>query len=245
MRSVRFLTHLGFLLLVIFWASTAPAQPSPFLTTTPSPRSNPTLGAAGPAAADLTRIFTVGTRWAMYSAPQNGRLTREDFEFLVKSIRKTQFAAENVQVVVIIHNSGIQGTIGLVEKRNQRLTSAFITPNGPSPFELWHRVGYRCNPEKILADYQENILAAEETYHDLPLLFTGITKRVAKDNRGRVFVEFSLNHSDLTLACYPWPESPQGLDLKNLKTGQHIDVSGQFIEYYIGGLKLRNCLFSR
>jgi hypothetical protein len=181
----------------------------------------------------------------MYGAPQSGRLTREDFEVLAKAVGATQFAAEDVQVMVIVRDSDVQGTIGLVEKRNQRLTSAFVTPDGPSAFELWHRVGYHRKPEKILADCQENILAAEETYRDLPLLFTGTAKRVAKDDRGRVFVEFGLRHSDLTLACYPWPEAPQGLDLKDLKAGQRLDVSGQFTEYYSGGLKLRDCLFSR
>ncbi|MDR3038959.1 MAG: hypothetical protein LBV21_06710 [Candidatus Adiutrix sp.] len=220
----------------------ASAQPEPLpppVVSAPAPN-----GAEGPAAPGLNRTFRVGSVWAMYGAPQPGPLSREAFEALAGTIEETRFAAENVQVVVIVRGADAGGTLGLVEKRGRKFSRLFVTPEGPTPFDIWRQVGYRVNPERILADYRENILAAEELYRDLPLSFTGQVRRVARDDRGEIFVEFALRRTDLTLACHPWAKAPQALDLKDIKTGQRLDVAGQFAEYNQAGLKLHSCLFS-
>ncbi|GHV57547.1 hypothetical protein FACS189460_4300 [Deltaproteobacteria bacterium] len=224
------------------WGGPALAQPEPL---TPPAVSVPAAnGAEGPAAAGLNRTFRVGAVWAMYGAPQPGPLSREAFEALAGTIEETRFAAENVQVVVIVREADASGTLGLVEKRGRKFSRLFVTPEGPTPFDIWRQVGYRVTPERILADYRENVLAAEELYRDLPLRFTGLVRRVARDARGEVFVDFALRRTDLTLACYPWAKAPQAVELKDLKSGLRLDVAGQFAEYNQAGLKLHSCLFS-
>ena len=201
-------------------------------------------GAEGPAAPGLHRTFWLGAAWAMYGAPQAERLSRAEFDDLAASIEATRFAADNVQVVVIVRGAEAAGTIGLVEKRGRKFTRLFVEPDGPSAFDVWRRVGYRTTPERILADYRENVLAAEDIYRELPMQFTGQVRRVARDDQGAVSVEFSIRRTSMILACHPWPEAPQLADPRALKAGQRLDVAGQFAEYNQAGLKLMNCLFS-
>jgi len=210
----------------------------------PASAQTPAIGADGPAAPGLHRTFQVGTAWAMYGAPQFERLSRADFDKLAEEIEATKFAADDVQVVVIQRGTDAGGTIGLVEKRGRKFTRLFVDPDGPTAFDVWRRVGHRQTPERILADFRENVLAAEDIYRDLPLNFTGQVKRVARNDRGEAFVEFSIRRTDLTLACHPWPEAPQLVDPRLLKAGQRLDVAGQFAEYNQAGLKLHSCLFS-
>jgi len=204
----------------------------------------PAAGAEGPAAAGLHRTFWLGNTWAMYGAPQAGRLSREEFDNLAATIEITKFAADNVQVVVIVKGAEADGTIGLVEKRGRRFTRLFVEPDGLTAFDVWRQVGCRLTPERILADHQENILAAEERYRDLPIQFTGQVRRVARDDRGAVFVEFAIRRTDLILACHPWPEAPQLADPRSIRAGQRLEVAGQFAEYNPAGLKAHSCLFS-
>ena len=210
----------------------------------PAPAQVPGGGAEGPAAPGLHRTFSLGTAWAMFGAPQAGRLGRAEFDKLAEDIKATRFAADHVQVVVILRGADAGGTIGLVERRGWRFSSLFVEPGGPTAFDVWRQVGCPLTPERILADYRENVLAAEDRYRDLPVRFTGKVKRVARDDRGAAFVEFSIRRTDLTLACHPWPDAPQLEDLRTLKAGQRLDVAGQFAEYNPAGLKLHSCLFS-
>jgi hypothetical protein len=201
-------------------------------------------GADGPAAPGLHRTFWLGAAWAMYGAPQEERLTRDQFDELAAAIEATNFAADNVQVVVIVRGADAGGTIGLVEKRGRRFTRLFVEPDGPTAFDVWRRVGHRITPERILADHQENVLAAEDLYRNLPIQFTGQVRRVRRDDQGAVFVEFSIRRTSLTLACHPWPDALQLADPRTMKSGQRLDVAGQFAEYNQAGLKLHSCLFS-
>jgi hypothetical protein len=181
----------------------------------------------------------------MYGAPQAERLSRADFDRLAEDIQATKFAADNVQVVVIVRGAEAGGTIGLVEKQGRKFTRLFVEPGGATAYDVWRQVGHRLTPERILADYRENVLAAEDLYRDLPIRFTGQVKRVTRDDRGTVFVEFSIRRTDLTLACQPWPEAPQLAEPRALKSGQRLDVAGQFAGYdQDAGLKLHSCLFS-
>jgi hypothetical protein len=215
----------------LLWAAAASAQPAG-------------KGAEGPAASGLHRTFWLGTAWAMYGAPQAARLSREEFDNLATTIEVTKFAADNVQVVVIVRGTDAGGTIGLVEKRGRKFTRLFVEPDGPTAFDVWRRVGYRLTPERILADYRENVLAAEDLYRDMPIQFTGQVRRVARNDRGEAFVEFGIRRTDMTLACHPWPDAPQLVDIRTLKAGQRLEVAGQFAEYNQAGLKVRSCLFS-
>jgi hypothetical protein len=218
-------------LLWLAWAAAAQAQV-------------PEGGAEGPAAPGLHRTFRLGTLWAMYGAPQEGRLNRAEFDKLAGDVEATRFAADNVQVVVILRGADAGGTIGLVEKRGGKFTRLFAEPEGPTAFDIWRRVGCRLTPERILADYRENILAAEDIYRDLPIQFTGQVKRVARDEQGAAFVEFSIRRTDMVLACHPWPGAPQLEDPRTLRAGQRLEVAGQFAEYNQTGLKVHSCLFS-
>ena len=229
---------------VVLWRSLVWAAILGLAWAAPSPAQAPAGGADGPAAPGLHRSFWLGTDWAMYGAPQVERLGRDEFGKLADEIEATRFAADNVQVVVILRGADAGGTIGLVEKRGRKFTRLFVEPEGPTPFDIWRRVGYRLTPERILADYKENVLAAEDLYRDLPIQFTGQVKRVARDDQGAVFVEFPIRRTELTLACHPWPEAPQLADIKTLKVGQRLDVAGQFAEYNQAGLKVHSCLFS-
>jgi hypothetical protein len=181
----------------------------------------------------------------MYGAPQDKPLDRAEFDRLASDIEATRFAADNVQVVVILRGANAGGTIGLVEKRGRRFTRLFVEPSGgPTAFDIWRQVGCRLTPERILADYRENVLAAEDIYRNLPILFTGQVRRVARDDRGEAFVEFSLRGTNQTLACHPWPDAPQLADPRTLRSGQRLDVAGQFAEYNQAGLKVHSCLFT-
>ncbi len=202
-------------------------------------------GAEGPAAAGLNPIFSVGNKWTLYGAPQVGRLSREEFDSLITDIRDTKFSSAIVQVVVIIRDSQVEGTIGLVEKRGRRAAGLFVDGDKAGPYDVWHAVGYNNSPEKILSDCQENVLAAEETYRDLPVTFSAPVKKVAKDNSGDIYIEFSIKNQDISLICYPWENAPQRVDLPSLRSGDRLKVSGQFTEYGIEHIKLRGCLFSR
>jgi len=202
-------------------------------------------GADGPAAPGLHRTFWLDTNWAMYGAAQDDRLGRAEFDKLAGDIEATTFAADNVQVVVIVRGAEAAGTIGLVEKQGRKFSRLFVEPEGATAFDVWRRVGHRLTPERVLADYRENVLYADDLYKHLPIRFTGQVKRVTRDDRGEVFVEFSIRRTDLTLACQPWPDAPQLADPRTLKAGQRLDVAGQFAEYDpAAGLKLHSCLFS-
>lgn len=228
----------------VMWRSLVWAAIAGLAWAAPSQAQAPAGGADGPAAPGLHRSFRLDTTWAMYGAPQFERLSRDDFGKLADEIEATRFAADNVQVVVIIRGADADGTIGLVEKQGRKFSRLFVEPDGPTPFDVWRRVGYRLTPERILAEFRENILAAEDLYRDLPIQFTGQVKRVARDERGTVFVEFPIRRTDMTLACHPWPEAPQLADIRTLKVGQRLDVAGQFAEYNQNGLKVQSCLFS-
>ena len=210
--------------------------------------AQPGRGVDGPAAPGLNRTFAVGQRWAMYGAPQPTRLDRAGFEALVNEIRNTRFDTSVTQVVVIVRDSDVDGTIGLVERRGIKATGWFVEEDGSfSVYDLWHAVGYQTTPEQIMTDHLENILAAEELYPDLPLILTAQVKRVARDAKGDLFVEFMVGnrYPEAALACYPWAGAPQRIDLRTLKSGDRLKASGQFTEFSNGSLKLRGCLFSR
>ncbi|MDR1044565.1 MAG: hypothetical protein LBP33_05530 [Candidatus Adiutrix sp.] len=229
------------LFLFIFFLIAVPAA----LAQENAPSPAPGLGVQGPAAPALNRIFSVGDQWSLYGMPQDGRLSREAFENIVAQVRHSTFDSTVVQVVVILRDSEVGGTLGLVEKRGRRAAGLFVEEGGPGPYDVWHAVGYNSSPERIVTDCQENILAAEEVYKDLPLTFVGTVKRVSKDAAGRIFVEFSIKYQNIDLACYPWEDAPQAVDLRALRTGDRLRVSGQFTEISSQGLKLRSCLFSR
>lgn len=200
---------------------------------------------ANPAAADLNLIFFVDNKWAMYGAPQDSQLDKAAFEALVKRIKSVRFASALTQVVVIRRDSELEGTLGLIEKRAARTTGLLVEAGGPGPYDIWHLVGHQILPDKIVNDFNENILAAEKNYRDLPVLFDGVVKRVGKDSAGQVFVEFALKQQGAGLACYPWPEAPQMVELSALRSGDRLRVSGQFTEISDQLVKLRGCLFSR
>jgi len=200
---------------------------------------------ANPAAAGLNLIFFVDNKWAMYGAPQDSRLDKEAFEALVNQIKSAKFASALTQVVVILRDSEVEGTLGLIEKRGTRATGLLVEEGGPSPYDIWHRVGYQILPDKIINDFNENILSAEKNYRDLPIIFDGVVKRVGKDSAGHVFVEFVVKQQGAGLICYPWPEAPQMVELSALRSGDRLRVSGQFTEISDQLVKLRGCLFSR
>lgn len=204
-------------------------------------------GAEGPAAGGLNRTFAFGDRWAMYGAPQPGRLSREAFEALVDQVRKTRFEFLVTQVVVIVRDGDVDATLGLIEKRRYKTTSLFVGEDGITTYDVWHAVGYPIEPEKILQDCLENILAAEERYRDLPVTFTGQVGRVTRDAKGELYVEFSISarRPEHTLACYPWAGAGQHVDLPALKSGDKLRVSGQFAAFTDGNLRMKGCLFSR
>ncbi len=204
-------------------------------------------GAEGPAAAGLNRTFSFGDRWAMYGAPQAGRLSHDDFQALVRQVRDTRFEALVTQVVVIVRGGDVDATLGLIEKRRYKTTSLIVGESGVTTYDVWHAVGYPTDPERILLDCLDNILAAEERYRDLPVTFTGQVKRVARDAQGELFVEFLIGsrHPESTLACYPWSGAGQRVDLRALKSGDKLKASGQFAAFEDGNLKMKGCLFSR
>ena len=219
-----------FLMLFIWTAAPAAAQDN---------------GASGPAAGQLNRIYAVGDKWALYGMPQGARLDKAAFEALVTQIKDTKFQTVHTQVVVIISDSNIEGTIGLVEKRGLRVSSQFVDSGAsPAAYDVWHTVGYNTTPDKIYSDFQENIVYSENTYRDLPLTFTGTVRRVGKDEKGEVFLEFAIK-SKIGLFCYPWGGAPQAVDLPALRAGDKLKVSGQFTEMTPDGPMLRGCLFSR
>ncbi len=195
--------------------------------------------------AGLNLVFFVDNKWAMYGAPQTGRIDKSAFEALVTRVKNLKFPSTVTQIVVMVHDSEAEGTIGLVEKRGLQVSSQFVDAGGVGPYDIWHAVGYSVNPDKVLTDFQENVLAAEGTYHDLPLTFSGQVRRVGKDAGGQVFVEFALRSPVGGLVCYPWAEAPQRVDLRSLRSGDRLKVSGQFTEVADNYIKLRGCLFSR
>lgn len=201
---------------------------------------------AGPGSpiAGLNLIFFVENKWAMYGAPQDHHLTRGEFEALLNRIRETRFPSVVTQVVVMLRDSEVEGTLGLIEKRGLRAAGIYVGENGVGPYDIWHTVGYQINPDKLLTDFHENVLAAEATYRDLPVVFEGQVKRVGKDNAGQVFVEFEVKQPG-GLICYPWPEAPQVVGLSSLRGGDRLKVTGQFTEMSDNTARLRGCLFSR
>ena len=203
-------------------------------------------GASGPAAAELNRTFVFESKWAMYGAPQETRLDEAGFNQLAARVGQTNFAAGHVQVVVIMRGADASGTIGLIEKRGKRLGSVFVKAGDRDVYDIWHKIGYRTSPDRVSADFRENILAAEEVYRDLPLTFNGTVRSVAKDERGDIYVEFLIKGRDAGLRCYPWQGAPQGVDLRELKAGGKVQTSGQFTSYGDDGtIKMRGCLFRR
>ena len=203
-------------------------------------------GVEGPAAEELNLIYAVGNQWALYGALQEARIDQAAFEAIVERVKNSKFNTLTTQVVVIIRDSDTEGTLGLIEKRSNRRTSGtMVSDESYTAFDAWHQVGCNVTPDKVIADHLENILAAEELYKDLPIVFTGSVKRVGKDQRGDVYVEFVTRYPEVGAFCYPWQEAPQKIDLKTLKASDKLKVSGQFTELSSEGLKLRGCLFSR
>lgn len=203
-------------------------------------------GAGGPAAVEINRTFAFSDKWAMYGAPQEARLTEEGFNQLVARIGRTRFAANQVQIVVIMRGADASGTIGLIEKRGKRLESFFVKVGDQDIYGIWHKIGYRTSPDRISADFRENVLSAEEAYRDLPITFNGTVRTVAKDERGEIYVDFLIKGRDAGLRCYPWQGAPQGLDIRDMKAGGKVQTSGQFTSFSEDGtIKLRGCLFSR
>jgi len=227
----RLAAALAFALLAWAWASPVPAQ-------------EPPGGAAGPAAPYLHRTSRLGRVWALYGAPQAGRLDRAAFDKLAGEVEATKFSTDNVQVVVIVRGAEADGTIGLLEKRGRKFTRLFVEPGGAGIFDVWRRVGHRLTLERILADYRDNVLAADDLYLQLPIQFTGQVKRVSRDEGGATSVEFSIRRSDRIMACTPMPGALQLVDPRDIRAGQRLDVAGQFVEYNQDGLRARDCLFS-
>jgi len=210
----------------------------------PALAQEPPGGAAGPAAPYLHRTSRLGRVWALYGAPQAGRLDRAAFDKLADEVEATRFSTDNVQVVVIVRGAEADGTIGLLEKRGRKFSRLFVEPGGAGVFDVWRRVGCRLTLERLLADYRENVLAADDLYLQLPIQFTGQVKRVSRDDQGATSVEFSIRRSDQILACTPMPGALQLLDPRDIRPGQRLDVAGQFVEYNQAGLRARDCLFS-
>jgi len=208
--------------------------------------AQPGQGASGPAAAEINRTFSFGSKWAMYGAPQATRLDEAGFNQLVARVGQTDFAAQHVQIVVIMRGADATGTIGLIEKRKKKVESLFLKSGGENVYEVWHKVGFRTSPDRISADFRENILAAEEAYKDLPVVFSGTVRGVTKDEQGDIYVEFVIKGRDAGLICYPWQGAPQGLELRELKAGHKVQASAQFTGYGDNGaVKMRGCLFTR
>lgn len=201
--------------------------------------------AEGPAADLINLTFAVPGQWAMYGAPQDKALDEKGFQVLATAVKDTKFAYPLVQVVVILRNAEAEGTLGLIEKRGKRLASVMVEEGGASVYSIWHDIGYSTSPERMFGEHAENILAAEEKYRNLPVLFYGAVRRVAKDAGGEAYVEFIIRHTNVPLICYPWLGAPQAADIKNLKAGDRLRVSGQFADWSPEGLKVRGCLFSR
>lgn len=226
----RFLMPL--LMLVLMSAPVASAQPG--------------LGAKGPAAAELNRTFAFADKWAMYGAPQETRLDEESFNKLAARVGQTRFAAGQVQIVVILRGADASGTIGLIEKRGRRVQSIYVKSGERDVYDIWRQIGFRAAPERISAAFRENALAAEEAYRDLPITFSGTVRGVGKDERGQVYVEFAVKGRSAGLICRPWEGAPQGLELRELKTGDKIRASAQFAGYGEDGtLMAKGCLFGR
>ena len=202
-------------------------------------------GAEGPAANLINLTFAVKGQWAMYGAPQEKFLDEQEFQALVEAVRNTKFAHPLVQVVVILRNAEAEGTLGLIEKSGKRLSSVMVEEGRANVYSIWHDIGYSTSPEKMLAEHVENIVAAEEKYRNLPVLLYGAVNRVAKDAGGEAYVEFNIRHTTTPLICYPWQGAPQAVELKDIKSGDRLRVSGQFNEWSAEGLKLRGCLFSK
>lgn len=203
-------------------------------------------GANGPAASWASRTFTFENKWAMYGAPQATKLNEDQFNLLVTQVRQTNFATNRVQIVVIVKGADASGTIGLIEKKGKLVNSIFLRSGGLDVYDIWHKIGHRTSPEKISADFRSNVLAAEEAYKDLPIFFVGTVHAIAKDELGEIYVEFFIKGGEASLQCYPWQGAPQGVDLRKIKSGQKIKVSGQFSKQVERGpLKVRGCLFSR
>lgn len=232
-RSTRFLSSLIFVF-CLGLAGLAEAQ-----------TAAPPAALDGPTAAGLNLIYFVGDKWAMYGAPQEVRLSREAFDEMITRVRDIKFPSSVTQVVVIMRDSDVEGTIGLIEKRGLRAAGAYVGDDGTGPYDIWHNVGYSVTPEKLIGDFHENILAAEAIYRDLPVNFIGTVSRVTRDQDGGVFIEFSVKSHSTIVACYPWAEAPQRAPLNSLRNGDRVRVSGQFTEFDGSSVKLRGCLFSR
>ncbi|MDL2226168.1 hypothetical protein LJB86_00715 [Deltaproteobacteria bacterium OttesenSCG-928-M10] len=202
-------------------------------------------GAEGPAADLINLTFAVPGQWAMYGSPQEKPLDDKEFQALAAAVRDTKFAYPLVQIVVILRNAEAEGTLGLIEKRGKRLAGVRVEEGGATVYSIWHDIGYSTSPERMFGEHAENILAAEEKYRNLPVLFYGAVRRVAKDAGGDAYVEFNIRHTNTPLVCYPWLGAPQAAEIKDLKAGDRLRVSGQFTDWSAEGLKVRGCLFSR
>ncbi|MDL2259664.1 OB-fold putative lipoprotein [Deltaproteobacteria bacterium OttesenSCG-928-K17] len=231
MRFLPTLILAVFITLVTPWAAGAQGAPP----VTPD----------GPTAAGLNLIYFVSDKWAMYGAPQEVRLSREAFDEMIVRVRDMKFPSAVTQVVVIMRDSDVDGTIGLIEKRGLRAAGAYVGDGSTGPYDVWHNVGYTVTTEKIIADFHENILAAESVYRDLPVNFIGTVGRVTRDDKSAVYVEFTDKSHSSVVACYPWAEAPQRAAVNSLRNGDRVRVSGQFTEFDGNTVKLRGCLFSR
>lgn len=204
-----------------------------------------TVSPNGPAAAWLNVVFSVGDSWAMYGAPQLKPLSESEFQALARQVEQTDFPTDVSQVLVMIRDTDVDGTLGLIEKRGKKVRAQMVAEGGQTAFGLWHQVGYSTSPEKMLSEHLDNILAAEDKYPNLPVLFYAPVRRVARDNNDEIYVEFAIRRTPYPLICYPWAGAPQLVDLKSLKGGDRLRVSAQFSSWSPQeGLKLRGCLFS-
>ncbi len=203
-------------------------------------------GLDGPAAPFLNRIFYVGDDWAMYGAPQKATLDRASFNALAQQIRMTRFQAAVNQIIVILEDSDVSGTIGLIDRRGTKAQGWMVGEKNLSPYDIWHAVGYQTSAENLVKDYRQNILTAEELYPNLPVLFTSTVTQVARDEKGALYVALDVKapYESVTIRAYPWAGALQRVDLKLLKAGDKLKVSGQFTDFKNNNLVLRDCLFS-
>lgn len=218
-------------LLLLFGSSQVVAQPGP--------------GGDIPVAGGLNKLFAVEGQWALYGAPQPGPITEADWEILVGNIRKTSFGVDLVQVVVIISDSDVEGTLGLIDRRKgRRVTTRQVGQDGSTPYDIWRDVGYRTTARKIYVAHQENVLAIDR-YRGMPVIFSSRVRRVAFDSGGATYIELKVGNSpsDGALACYPWVGAPQLVNLTTLTEGDSIKVTCQVASFTGKTLKMTSCLF--
>lgn len=195
----------------------------------------------------LNLLFSVKKQWALYGAPQTRSMSSSEWEALVDHIRKARFETALVQVVVIMRDSDVKGTIGLVDRlKGRRVKTKQVGQDGATAYDIWRTIGYRTTARKIFNAHKENVLAIDR-YRNMPVILTSRVRRVSSDPQGLIYVELKVGRdpSDGTLSCYPWAEAPQMVDLTTLTEGDNIKVTCQIASFSGEILKMTSCLFSQ